>query len=267
VKEDFHMFKVFTKEELISKLKAIKQMGWIENYRKGNDGSAGNILEDLLEIPENNLAVANSGEWELKTKRKSTSSLTTLLHNEPSPRNAFLVPRLLLPYYGWKHQHAGKKYDHSEMSFRQTIYCKRYSDRGFTVKLDRIEEKIIIDFDPKKVDHRHREWLQSVKHRIGLGPLMPQPYWGFRDVANTVGAKLINCFYVFVDVKRENGIEYLQYNDIKMLSTFSMDKFIDALENNHIYIDFDARTGHNHGTKFRIRESNLHLLYEKVALI
>lgn len=261
------MLKVYTKDELISKLKAIKDMGWIENYRKGNDGSAGNILEDLLEIPENNLAIANSGEWEFKTKRKNTTALTTLLHNEPSPRNARLVPRLLLPFYGWNHQDAGSKYPSTEMSFRQTIYCKRYSDRGFTVKLDRKEEKIVIDFDASEVAQRHSEWLDAVSKRIGLGCLSPAPYWGFRDVAAHVGAKLVNCFYVFVDVKKENGIEYLQYNDIKMLSTFSMDKFIDALENNLIYIDFDARTGHNHGTKFRIREVNLHLLYDKVQLI
>ena len=66
-------------------------------------------------------------------------------------------------------------------------------------------------------------------------------------------------------MKKEKGKEYLQYNDIKMLSNFSMDKFINALEKNLIYIDFDARTGHNHGTKFRIRETNLPLLYEDVT--
>ncbi|MDD3536527.1 MAG: MvaI/BcnI family restriction endonuclease [Candidatus Cloacimonetes bacterium] len=114
---------------------------------------------------------------------------------------------------------------------------------------------------------KHAEWLDSVSERIGLDDLSPVPYWGFRDIAAHVGAKLINCFYVFVDVKREKGKEYLKYGDIKMLSTFSMTKFIDAIENNLIYIDFDARTGHNHGTKFRIRESNIWQLYDKVTLI
>ena len=37
------MLKVFTKEELVAKLKVITEMGWVENYRKGNDGSAGII--------------------------------------------------------------------------------------------------------------------------------------------------------------------------------------------------------------------------------
>lgn len=261
------MLKVLTKEELISKLKVIKDMGWIENYRKGNHGSAGNLLEDLLEIPENNLAIANSGEWEFKTKRKKSNSLSTLLHNEPSPRNAFIVPKLLLPQYGWKHQLAGSRYPESELSFRQTIYCNKYSDRGFTVLLDRNEEKITFNFDASKVDIRHNEWLDSVAQRIGVDNLSPVPYWGFRDLAAHAGAKLVNCFFVFADVKQNKGVEYLKYEDIRMLSTFSMHKFIDAIEKGIIYIDFDARTGHNHGTKFRIRENNIHLLYEKETLI
>ncbi|HAB54736.1 MAG TPA: hypothetical protein DCE80_21595 [Ignavibacteriales bacterium] len=32
-------------------------------------------------------------------------------------------------------------------------------------------------------------------------------------------------------------------------------------------VDFDARTGHNHGTKFRIKQNKLPLLYEHVIEI
>ena len=95
---------VVTKDDLIKKLRDIRNLGWIENLRVGNAGSIGNMLEDLLGIKENNLAIANAGEWELKTKRKNSSSLTTLLHNEPSPRKAGIVANLLLPFYGWQHK-------------------------------------------------------------------------------------------------------------------------------------------------------------------
>jgi len=256
---------VVTKDNLITSLEDIRNLGWVENLRVGNAGSIGNTLEDLLGIKENNLAIANAGEWELKTKRRNSTSLTTLLHNEPSPRKAGIVSNLLLPYYGWRHQEAGQKYPDSELSFRQTIYCKRYSDRGFTVELDKKNEKIIIRFDATKVDQKHRNWLKTVEQRIGLCNLDPEPYWGFSDLAAHIRTKLTNCFFILVDVKKEKGKEYLQYNDIKMLSNFSMVKFINALEKNLIYIDFDARTGHNHGTKFRIRETNLPLLYEDVT--
>jgi hypothetical protein len=264
-KDDFML--VVTKDDLIKKLRDIRNLGWIENLRVGNAGSIGNMLEDLLGIKENNLAIANAGEWELKTKRKNSSSLTTLLHNEPSPRKAGIVANLLLPFYGWQHQEAGHKYPNSELSFRQTICCKRFSDRGFTVELDRENEKIIIRFDASKIDPKHNDWLKKVDQRIGLGNLNPEPYWGFRDLSAHIGSKLTNCFFILVDVKKENGKEYLQYNDIKMLSNFSMNKFIDTFEDNLIYIDFDARTGHNHGTKFRIRETNLPLLYDNVTQI
>jgi len=34
-----------------------------------------------------------------------------------------------------------------------------------------------------------------------------------------------------------------------------------------ILVDFDARTGYNHGTKFRMRQDCLPMLYEKTTTI
>ena len=74
------------KEELLRKLKEIKKKCWVHTNRSKNDGSVGNTLEDLLEIPENNLAIANTVDWELKAQRKKTGSLITLFHQDPKPR-------------------------------------------------------------------------------------------------------------------------------------------------------------------------------------
>jgi len=52
-----------------------------------------------------------------------------------------------------------------------------------------------------------------------------------------------------------------------MLQKFSIDKFVKALEENKALVDFDARTGHNHGTKFRLHQNFLPELYEKVTEI
>lgn len=35
----------------------------------------------------------------------------------------------------------------------------------------------------------------------------------------------------------------------------------------NILVDFDARTGHNHGTKFRMRQNCLPNLYEKSDIV
>lgn len=260
--------KIYTKPELIEKLKEIAKMGWIPNARHGNQGGIGNTLEDLLGIEENNLPIPNAAEWELKTQRASTTSLTTLFHTEPSPRAVKFVPQVLLPLYGWKHEEAGKKYGKSEMSFRQTIHGHSPSDRGFIVKIDRTEKKILISFDSSKVAIKHKKWLNSVKKRAGhLGELEPQPYWGFDDLEHKAGTKLLNCFYVQAEVKKEKDKEFYCYSSVLMLQKFSFEGFLKALEDAKILVDFDARTGHNHGTKFRLRQDCLPMLYEKVTKI
>jgi len=91
---------IYTKDSLIEKLKQIAKMGWIPNARHKNQGGVGNTLEDLLGIEENNLPLPNAAEWELKSQRLKTSSLTTLFHMEPSPRAVRFVPQIFLPKYG-----------------------------------------------------------------------------------------------------------------------------------------------------------------------
>ncbi|OGF87196.1 nciI [Candidatus Giovannonibacteria bacterium RIFCSPLOWO2_01_FULL_46_32] len=259
--------KIYTKQELVAKLKEISAIGFVPNARKGNAGGIGNTLEDLLGIKENNLPIPNAAEWELKAQRINTSSLTTLFHTEPSPRAIKFVPQIFLPLYGWPHKEAGKKYPKNEMSFRQTIPGKLGTDRGLKVVVDRKGRKVLISFDAKNVDIRHKDWLESVKKRIGLGELNPQPYWGFDDLEHTAGAKLHNVFYVQAEVKRERKKEYYHYTKVMMLQKFNFEGFLKALEEGKILPDFDARTGHNHGTKFRMRQDCLPMLYEKKAVI
>jgi hypothetical protein len=259
--------KIYTKDELINELIKIKKMGWIKNARKGNAGGIGNTLEDLLGIEENNLPIPNCKEWELKCQRMKTSSLTTLFHSEPSPRAIKFVPQVLLLKYSWAHQKAGSKYPKTEMSFRQTISGNSRSDRGFTVIIDKANKKVLISFDSKAVSDKHSDWLKSVEKRIGLSELSPQPYWGFDDLFHKAGTKLLNCFYIRADRKKENGQEYFYYQDISMLEIFTLERFLNALDKGYVYVDFDSRTGHNHGTKFRMKKDKLTELYEKVTKI
>lgn len=259
--------KLYTKENLIKEFHKIAKQGWVENARKGNAGGIGNTLEDLLGIEENNLPIPNASEWELKAQRINTSSLTTLFHVEPSPRAVKFVPQVLLLNYGWKHQEAGKRHPENEMSFRQTIHGNSPSDRGFMVKIDTENRKVLISFDQTKVAEKHAEWLEQVKKKIGLEELNPQPYWGFDDLASKAGTKLLNCFYVQAEVKKEDGKEFYKYSKVMMLQKFSFNGFLQELKNGNILVDFDARTGHNHGTKFRLRQNCLPNLYEKATII
>lgn len=257
----------YTKDELIKKFQRLSQMEWVLNGRFGNHGGIGNTLEDFLGVEENNLPIPNAAEWELKTQRANTSSLTTLFHTEPSPRAIGFVPKVLLPLYGWQHQKAGKRYGAGELSFRQTINGRSYTDRGFIIQINRKEKKVLVSFDASEVSPIHAEWLASVKERVGLKELNPQPYWGFDDLGHKAGTKLLNCFYVQADVKKENGKEYYWYNKVQMLRKFSFEGLLKALETGVMFVDFDARTGHNHGTKFRLKRNHLPLLYDEVITV
>ena len=73
--------------------------------------------------------------------------------------------------------------------------------------------------------------------------------------------------HVQAEVKTERKKEHYHYTKVMMLQKFSFEGFLKALEEGKILVDFDARTGHNHGTKFRMRQDCLPMLYEKATEI
>jgi hypothetical protein len=259
--------KIYTKDELIDALRAIRARGFVPCAREGNHGGIGNTLEDLLGIEENNLPIPNASEWELKTQRLKTASLTTLFHLEPSPQAMRLVSSQLLPMYGWAHAGAGIAYGAEEKSFRQTIHGNNRSDRGFKVVIDEQQRKILISFDASAVSPRHSIWLAGVANKVGLGELNPQPYWGFDDLFHKAGTKLLNCFYVQAIAKKQNGQQFYHYSKITMLRKFSLDNFLQGIKEGFVLVDFDARSGHNHGTKFRLKQNYFPRLYDEVTEI
>lgn len=247
---------------LKERLEEIKSMGWIRNRRPGNVGGVGNTLEDLLDVDENNFQLPDFGEWELKSQRTATSSLLTLFHCEPKPRKARIVPKILLPKYGWCHQDAGSVYPENERSFRQTIQAVSHSDRGFKVNVDRESERIFVSFDFSKIDDRHAKWRDFVKNGVGIQDIAPNPFWTFSDISAKLDKKLKNLMYVKAASKKVDGEEYFKYEEIEAYIDPTLEKFIALLEHGMIYVDFDARTGHNHGTKFRIRPAEKKELYQ-----
>ena len=121
---------------------------------------------------------------------------------------------------------------------------------------------MLVNFDSDKIDaNTHPEWSKYVSGKL----IETQPYWGFDDLFHKVGTKLHNCFFVRAESKRKDGKLFFHYQDIFMLKALDKNKFINAIEKGDVYIDFDARTGHNHGTKFRLRNNVLIDLYAETV--
>jgi hypothetical protein len=258
----------YTTEALIDKLKNDVIGKWHKEGRVGNDGSAGNTLEDLLGVDENNLKLPDWGNIELKTKRKESQSLVTLLHREPQPNAS--VPQLLLSL-GWKHKDAGSKYNDDELSFRSTTKANVFSDRGFAVQL--CDDKITFVFEPSKVNTSasdrtkaygtYGDWLNDVESRsLHYSKVLPV-FWERKYVDDEIRNKLDNTLFCLVKSKVVDGEKYFYFESATLLSKFTPSKLQQLFENHALYVDFDARTRHNHGTKFRIDIKSINKLFEK----
>jgi hypothetical protein len=253
----------YDQDEVIEQLRKIKARGWIPSARsRSNVGAVGNTLEDLLGIKENNLPIADAGIWELKSQREEAGSLTTLFHFEPWPRDARIVPRILLPKYGWPHPT-----ELNEMSFRVTMSGDRYTDRGFKVIVDRKVAQVRIDFDAAHVAPNHASWLKLVEQQAGLGKIQPEPFWAFDKLEAKARPKLRNSFYVKAKSRIADNKEEFSYESCMMLRNFDFNRFLTAIENGIVLVDFDAKTTHNHGTKLRMKPGMWPEFYEDVTQI
>jgi hypothetical protein len=87
------------------------------------------------------------------------------------------------------------------------------------------------------------------------------------DLEAAISQKLPNCFYAVAQSRRADGREQFRYVRLVMLSAFSFDRFLKAVAGGAVLVDFDARTGHNHGTKFRLRQDCWSDLYDCVRQV
>lgn len=186
------------------------------------------------------------------------TSFITLFLLEPSPRK--LISQVLLPIYGWPHKRIETPQHQETLSFHQTLSSVKRNDRGFGIKVDYKNRKIVMSFDASKVEEKHAGWKASVQECVGLGELSPQPYWDFDDVFKRAGIKLYERFFPFAEMLKESSQEYHQYNSTLIIQAL----LLKAIERGDIYVDFALQTGRNHGTRFRLRRDKFLELNEVI---
>lgn len=236
------MVKHYTRPELILAVQKIVSGGPYECKYNGN-GRAGNLIEDLLGISGGNFDVADAVGFELKTSLSSNTPIT-LFHKDPKPRGtktSSSAVRTLIDEYGWPSDYHG----HQVSSFRATIYGT-WSNKEKNSTLH-----ITADYDKVCIMHGDIE----------------KAYWDSNALIGAAAAKLRNIMHVKAFSHADGRISY---TSAQLFETFGPLKFLQAIQDGIIAIDFDARTKpegraiRNHGTKFRIKEKDIPVIYETI---
>ena len=230
---------ISTIEEFIEEFNKIKAMGWIKTHRAGPTG-VGKSLEDLLGIEENNLDQPDFGSYELKSKRFNSGSMLTIFTKTPQPPKANLH---LLNKYGYQ----SDAYDNDEKVLHTTLTAKKFvpiSDTGSSLK---------IKCDDKKI------WIASSSEDENA-------YWDKDKLKKAFEKKYKHEFvYAYADSRMVNGTEEFLFKEAYVMSGFSYEDFIRLLAEGKIFIDLrmgqyheGKKKGklHDHGTAFRIKESD-----------
>lgn len=227
-----------TYPELIQKLKTIKKMGYIRTHRKGNTG-IGKTLEDLLGIEENNIPGPNAAMIELKSARKTATSMITLLTKAPLPKKANSV---LLKRFGYKSKRGNKKKElHTTVNAMEFNQLKGKPGFKIGIKKDRLN-------------------LITPQNEILC-------YWDKETLRNSFEKKLHKLLYVKAEARGKGSKEEFWFNEAYILSGFNFNGFTGLLKKKVILVDIrigqypDGRT-HDHGTGFRIFPGKLDLCFK-----
>jgi hypothetical protein len=241
---------------LVERLKRVKEKGYVRTHRSGNTG-IGKTLEDLLGIEENNIPGPDGAMIELKSSRKSATSMMSLFTKSPLPKSANTE---LVQEYGYvTPKSRKKKVLHTTVS--AIDYNTLRGKVGF--KIDIKESRIEL-----VVRSLHGESLNDfgglskgeTEGRKVMG------YWDKETLKSAFETKLPRLLFVRADSRGDGAQEDFWYNEAWLLSGFSFEGFLTLLRDGKILTDIrigqyaDGR-GHDHGTCFRVRQANLDICF------
>ena len=221
-------------EQFIEKFSEIRRMSFVESRRRGPTG-IGKTLEDLLGITENNIALPDFGNLELKAHRLSSTNLITL----------FTFNRKV-----WKMNplEAVRKYGTLDSSGRKGLY--------FTMSRVANSMDLFLFIDSEAVSVRHVS-----------GEILAE--WNLTALAEQFMKKIPAVVFVSAQVEIRAGNEWFHYTRAKLLKDTSPDILKDQIAAGNVLIDLrlhdTGTSARNHGTGFRINPENMHLLYRDIS--
>jgi hypothetical protein len=250
-------------EEFLKRMKEIKEMGYVRSHRKGDTG-IGKTLEDLLGITENNIAGPDFDIYELKSGRKDSISMLTLFTKTPMPKGAI---KNLLGAYGYR-QRIVRSQDASQKKLGDYIKLKETMPEEIPIE----EKELHITVDAAKKNSLGLI-LRIIDDRIHVvDGKNVEAYYEESVLKEAFEKKYSRLIYVLAASKKENGEEYLWFDEAYRLAGFSFGRFSELVKK--AIIKLDLRVGHysdgrlhDHGTGFRVLPKYLPECFEKIEKI
>ena len=213
----------YTEEQLRSRLTEIRGMGYVDSIYS-HSGGIGNTLEQLLSVKENNLALPDLGNFELKARRKATASMITLFTKSPNRYNN----SQLLTEYGY--------ISGGYLKIHQTVYFGTKNAQGFFLELSEDGTELQCWNEDDLLGTYSLDLLkQKFLEKVGDGVILA--------LAKTR--------------QRDDGWEQFYYQDVYLLKSINFGELIRNLR-------YDIRIGrypdgrvHDHGSAFRVRFADL----------
>ncbi len=211
----------------------LKKQGWIPSKRRGPTG-IGQTLEQALGLKENNIAVPDLKNVELKAHRIGSTSLITL----------FTFNRKV-----WKMKplEAIRKYGTPDQDGRMGLY--------FTMSRTPNSTGLFLHIESETISVRHVS-----------GELIAE--WNLEILAERFMKKLPALILVGAFSEMRGDVEWFKYDRAQLLTDTSVSIIRNQIMEGNILVDLRLHdkitSARNHGTGFRAREDKLPALFKNV---
>ncbi len=220
-------------DEFAKAFEILKEKGWVQSERRGPTG-IGQTLEKLMGLPENNIALPDLGEIELKSHRINSSSMVTLFTFN---RKAWKMNPL----------EAIKAYGTPDKNGRLGLY--------FTMSRTPNSTGLFLHIEHESISVRHIS-----------GRIIAE--WQLKALAEKFMKKMPALILVTAFSEMRGDIEWFKFERAQLLIGASPDIIRNQILAGNILVDLrlhDKGTrARNHGTGFRAYEDKLPLLFENV---
>lgn len=220
-------------EEFKSSFKELKNKGFVRSLRKGPTG-IGYTFETLMEIEENNLALPDIENIEIKAHRDNSNSMITLFTFN---KKAWQINPL----------DAIKKYGSFDQNNRLGLY--------YTMSLTPNSAGLFLIVNDEQIFVQHTSGEVIVK-------------WDLSNLVERFVQKIPALLFISAHTEERDGVEYFHFYRGQLMKDTSQNLLSELFKTGNLLVDLrlhDKGTiTRNHGTGFRVSENNLPQLFKEI---